>query len=65
MKLAADKCTMVTNAIRFYDKGDLNPSWVRVELEIPKSSAQRQREYRRLQKFNFLNSVTSGGKSQW
>lgn len=29
----------------------------------PKTNAQRQREFRQRRKFNFLNSVTSNGKS--
>jgi hypothetical protein len=65
MKHAAGKCIMVTNTIQCYDKGNLNPSRVCVELEVHKSTALRLREYRQILKFNFLSSVKNGKKSQW
>lgn len=53
MKQAADKYTI--DAFNKSSRG-------RPRKSNAKSPAQRQREYRQLQKFNFLNSVTSGEK---
>ena len=55
-------------SIRSHEKGcqlsDLSSPLVRVELEISKSLAQLQREYRQRKKFNFLNIVTRDEKSR-